>query len=74
MLLEVLSEALGISLLEVINYYYSKSDDVKRDCLIGDVLDRKQTEEEGEEWLKEEAWKRDVVAALIHCKREDNSF
>jgi hypothetical protein len=39
-----------------------------------DALDQKWTEEEGEEWLQEEAWKTDVVAELVHHRREDASF
>jgi hypothetical protein len=74
MLPEALSEALGISLLEVMNLYYSELDSVKRDCLIGNALDRKQMEEEGEEWLAEEAWKRDIMDELVHCRRDDDSF
>jgi hypothetical protein len=54
--------------------YYSESDEEKRDRLIGDALDRKRTEEEGEEWLREESQKADVVAKLVHRGREDASF
>jgi hypothetical protein len=71
MLPEVLSEALGVSVSEVMRLYYNESDDIKRDHLIGDALDHKRTEEEGEEWLKEEAQKREVVAELVHRRRED---
>jgi hypothetical protein len=74
MLPEALSEALGISLLEVVNQYYSESDDAKRDRLIGDALDQKRMEEEVEEWLWEEAQKADIVAEFVHCGREDASF
>jgi hypothetical protein len=41
MLPEALSEALGMSLAEVLDQYYSESDEDKRGCLIGDALDRK---------------------------------
>jgi hypothetical protein len=74
MLPEALSEALGISLSEVMNHYYSESDDVKRDHLIRDALDRKRMEEESEEWLAKEAQKRDIMDKLIHRGRYDDSF
>jgi hypothetical protein len=66
MLPEELSEALGVSLSEVLARYYSESDISARGQLIGDALDRKRSEEKGEEWLAEEARKQDVVAELVH--------
>jgi hypothetical protein len=66
MLPKALSDVLGVSLSEVLAKYYSGSDVGERGRLIGDALDRKQSEEEGEEWLAEEACKRDVVAELVH--------
>jgi hypothetical protein len=56
------------------NRYYSELDEVKRDGLIGDALDRKRTEEEGEEWLQEEARKADIIAKLVHHRRDDDLF
>jgi hypothetical protein len=46
-----LSDALGVSLSGVLARYYSGSDMSERGHLIGDALDRKRLEEEGEEWL-----------------------
>jgi hypothetical protein len=57
MLPEALSDTLGVSLSEVLARYYSGSDVGERGRLIGDTLDRKRSEEEGEEWLAEEACK-----------------
>jgi hypothetical protein len=55
MLPEALSDTLGISLSEVLDRYYSVSDLVERGRLIGEAVDRRRSEEEGEEWLAEEA-------------------
>jgi hypothetical protein len=74
MLPAALSEALGISLSEVMNRYYSGSNEVKRVRLIEDALDRRRTFEEGEEWLAEEARRMDIIAERIHRGRDDDSF
>jgi hypothetical protein len=71
MLPEALSEALGVSLSEVLERYYSGSDEAERGRLIGNALDRKWTEEEGEEWLAKEAHRRDVVTELVHRGGDD---
>jgi hypothetical protein len=71
MLPEALSDALGITLSEVLDRYHSVSDLVERGRLIGEAMDRKRTEEEGEEWLAEEARTRDVVAELVHWGGDD---
>jgi hypothetical protein len=71
MLPEELSEALGVSLSEVLVRYYSGSDVVERGRLIEDALGRKRSEEEGDEWLAEEARKRDAVAELVHRGGDD---
>jgi hypothetical protein len=68
---EALSDALGISLLEVLEQYYSVSDVAERGRLIGEAIDRRRMEEEGEEWLAEEARKRAVVAELVHWGGDD---
>jgi hypothetical protein len=74
MLPVALSEALGISLSEVINRCFNGSDEVERVRLIEDALDRRRTVEEGEEWLAEEAWKRDTITERVHRGRDDDSF
>jgi hypothetical protein len=66
MLPEAVSEALGISLSEVLNLYFGELDDAERGCLIGDAIDRRRTAEEGKEWLVKKARRRDVVAELVH--------
>jgi hypothetical protein len=71
MLPEALSDALGISLSEVLEHYYSVSDVVERGHLIGEAMDRKRTAEEGEEWLAEEAHNRSVVGELVHRGGDD---
>jgi hypothetical protein len=71
MLPEALSDALGVSLSEVLARYYIGSDAVERGRLIGNALDRKWSEEEGEEWLAEEARKREVVAEFVHWGGDD---
>jgi hypothetical protein len=66
MLPAALSEALGISLLEVMERYFNRSEESERVCMIEDALDRRKVVEEGEEWLAEEARKQEVVAELVH--------
>jgi hypothetical protein len=73
MLLDAVSKALGISLLEVLNIYFVELNDVERGRLIGDAIDRRRTAEEGEEWLAEEAHRRDAMDKLVHCEG-DNTF
>jgi hypothetical protein len=60
MLPEALSDALGISLSEVLEHYYSVSDLAERSRLKGEAMDRRRTAEEGEEWLKAESRRMDV--------------
>jgi hypothetical protein len=71
MLPVALSEALGISISEVMDRYFNGSDEAERVRLIEDALDRRRTEEEGEEWLAEEAHRCDVVAELVHWGGDD---
>jgi hypothetical protein len=69
-----LSEVLGISLSEVMEQYFdglSEDEQVRR---IGDAIDRKRSDEEGEEWLAGEACRRSVVLERVHRSREDDSF
>jgi hypothetical protein len=74
MLLEAVSEALGIDLSEVLSLYFGELDDIRRGCLIGEAMDRRRTTEEGEEWLAKKAHRRSVVDQLVRCGREDESF
>jgi hypothetical protein len=74
MLPEALSDALGISLLEVLAQYYSISDLDERGRIIGEAIDRRRSEEEGEEWLIREAHRRSKILERVHQGREDASF
>jgi hypothetical protein len=71
MLPVALSEVLGISISEVMDRYFNGSDEAERVHLIENALDRRRVEEEGEEWLAEEARRRDVVAELVHRGGDD---
>jgi hypothetical protein len=72
MLPEALSEALGVSLSEVMKLYYNESDNVKRGHLIGNALDRKWMGEEDQEWLDRESKRREEVE--VSSYREDSAF
>jgi hypothetical protein len=71
MLPAALSEALGISLSEVMDRYFNGSDEMERVRMIEDALDRRRTAEEGEEWLLEEAHRRAVVDELVYRGGDD---
>jgi hypothetical protein len=66
MLLEAVSEALGIDLSEVLILYFGELNDMRRGRHIEEAMDRKRTIEEGEEWLAEESRRVDVVAEMVH--------
>jgi hypothetical protein len=74
MLPAALSETLGISLTEVMDWYYSGSDEVERVCMIKDALDQRRTVEEGEEWLAREAHRMSIMLEWVHRGQDDNSF
>jgi hypothetical protein len=61
MLPAVLSEVLGIRLLEVMDQYFNGSDEEARVCGIEEALDQRRTFEEGEEWLARESCKTDAL-------------
>jgi hypothetical protein len=71
---EALSDALGISLSEVLACYYNISDLDERGRIIGEAIDRRRSEEEGEEWLAGEACRRSIVLEQVHQGRDDDSF
>jgi hypothetical protein len=71
MLPEALSDALGITLSEVLDRFYSVSDLVERGRLIGEALDRRRTAEEGEEWLEAESRRMAAVAEMVHRGGDD---
>jgi hypothetical protein len=72
MLPEAVSEALGISLTEVLDLYFSELDEVRRGCLIGDTLDRRMIGEWDQAQLDKESRRRD--AAVITSYWENNVF
>jgi hypothetical protein len=72
MLPEAVSEALGISLSEVLDLYFGELGKVERGCLIGDAIGRRRMGEQDQEWLDKESWRRE--AAFILSYREDSTF
>jgi hypothetical protein len=74
MLPAALSEALGISLSEVMDHYFNGLDEAERVCMIEDALDRRRTVEEGEEWLAGEARRMSAMLERVHWGQDDNSF
>jgi hypothetical protein len=72
MLPKAISEALGISLSEVLDLYFRESDKVQRGRLIGDALDRRMLGEQDQEWIRRESQRRDAVE-VASC-HEDNEF
>jgi hypothetical protein len=71
---EAVSEALGISLSEVLNLYFRELDEGIRDRMVWDAIDRRRDQEEGKEWLAGEARRRSLILERIHQNREDDSF
>jgi hypothetical protein len=69
-----LSEVLGISLSEVMERYLDGSSEDERVRRIEDAVDRKRSEEEGEEWLAGEAHRRSKIFERFHWNRDDDSF
>jgi hypothetical protein len=74
MLPEALSDALGIGLSEVLARYYSISDLDERSRIIGEAIDRRRSEEKGEEWLVREARRRSAILERVHQGRDNDSF
>jgi hypothetical protein len=68
------SEALGISLSEVLNLYFGELDEEVRDCMVWEAIDRRRDQEEGEEWVAGEARRMSTMLELSHRNREDGSF
>jgi hypothetical protein len=74
MLPSALSEALGISLSEVMDRYFDGSEESERVRQIEEALDRRQDVEEGEEWLARESHKTNAMLERIHRGQDDESF
>jgi hypothetical protein len=52
---EAISEALGISLAEVLDLYFGGVNEERRDRLVWDAIDRRRMEVEDCEWLEGES-------------------
>jgi hypothetical protein len=74
MLPAALSEALGISLSDVMIRYFDGSDESERVRRIEEALDRRRELEEGDEWLARESHKTDAMLEQIHRGQDDISF
>jgi hypothetical protein len=54
LLLAAISEALGISVAEVLDCYYREDSNAStQDCLVGEAIGKHRMVEEGEAWLRE---------------------
>jgi hypothetical protein len=74
MLPTALSEALGISLSDVMVRYFDGSEESERVRRIEEALDRRREFEEGEEWLARESHKMEAMLEQIHRGQDDDSF
>jgi hypothetical protein len=74
MLPTALSEVLSISLSEVIERYFDGLGEDERVRRIENTMERKRSDEEGEDWLAGEARRRSMVLERVHRSREDDSF
>jgi hypothetical protein len=74
MLPAALSEVLGISLSAVMERYFDGSGEDDQVHCIEDAVDRRRSEEEGEEWLAGEAHRRSKIFERVHQDRDDDSF
>jgi hypothetical protein len=74
MLPTALSEALGISLSDVMDRYFDGSEESERVRHIEEASDRRWEFEEGEEWLARESHRTEVMLERIHQGQDDDSF
>jgi hypothetical protein len=74
MLPAALSEALGISLADVMMRYFDGSEESERVRQIEEALDRRREFEEGEEWLASQSRQMDAMLEQIHRGQDDISF
>jgi hypothetical protein len=68
---EAISEALGISLSEVLDLYFGGVSEEQRDRLVWDTVDRRRMNVEDEAWLEAESRRRDAVAEMVHRGGDD---
>jgi hypothetical protein len=69
---EAVSEALGISLSEVLNLYFGGLDEGTRDCMVWDAIDRRRGEEEDMHILQEDSCRVDKAEFKLYY--EDDMF
>jgi hypothetical protein len=69
---EAVSEALGISLSEVLNLYFGELDEDTRDRMVWDAIDRRRGEEEDMHLLREDHHRADEVEFRSYY--EDDTF
>jgi hypothetical protein len=72
MLPEAISEALGISLFKVLDLYFGDLNEVRKDCLIWDLIDRHKDELQERSWFEENAhseWEAEIRSFI-----EDSTF
>jgi hypothetical protein len=74
MLPAALSEALSISLSDIMDQYFDGSEESERVCRIEEALDRRREFEEGEEWLARESHNTSIMLEWIHQGQDDASF
>jgi hypothetical protein len=74
MLPAALSEALGISLADVMDRYFDGSEESVRVRRIEEALDKRREFKEGEEWLARESHRTDIMLEWIHQGQDDASF
>jgi hypothetical protein len=69
---EAVSEALGISLSEVLNLYFGELNEETRDHMVWDAIDRCRGEEEDMIWMRE--YHRREEEAEFRLYYEDDTF
>jgi hypothetical protein len=74
MLPAALSEALGLSLSDVMMRYFDGSEESERVRRIEEALDRRREFEEGEEWLAHQSHNTVIMLERIHRGQDDASF
>jgi hypothetical protein len=74
MLPSALSEALGISLADVMIRYFDGSEESERVRRIEEALDRRREFKEGEEGLAQQSRRTSIMLERIHRGQDDDSF
>jgi hypothetical protein len=74
MLPSALSEALGISLADVMVRYFDGSEESDRVRRIEEAISRRVEFEEGEEWLANQSRLTNIMLERMHHGQDDESF